>query len=65
MTAPPTCQEQSAALRKELMQELMGTPKIKRAYNKSPASLYKTGSKKAKFLQRIKEQKERDPGDIK
>ena len=52
MIAPPTRQEQSEALRKELMQELMGTPapKEKRPYNKSPNAIHCGRSKKAKFL---------------
>jgi len=49
MTAPPSRQEQHEHLHAELVLELMGAPKPKRPYNKSPASLCKTGSKKAKF----------------
>jgi hypothetical protein len=48
-TRTSTSHDQHERLHAELVQELMGAPKPKRPYNKSPASLCKTGSKKAKF----------------
>jgi hypothetical protein len=62
-----TKEDQRDKIRSQLKYELFGASNVKPeqvTQNKSTVGLHKRVSKKAKFLQRIKEQEKRDPGVI-